>query len=713
MDSLEVLQKWFLRIRNGIIYDSVEDIEKIFTRKIGDKPFKIFGFGSFDEKIIVVCFDEMNRALICSVDKPLVDTNFYRRFSKIVYVPNFFNQFSVINRFNSIFFEELKSPKIALLSLAKNNVYTFPRFALGISDIAHSIRKRCRGSVSLYDLQLNPNIDETISAIKDSGAHIIGISMTFGLFDVLEEVLQSIKKQNLKCLIVVGGSLAGITYKEILKKYPEIIVSFSEGESFFVDLIDYYRGICKLKDISGAAFVDNESGNIIETPQTNFHKDRELSIPELDLLIPTIKSKGVFQLETSRGCYNACSFCPRKQKGMWRGNIDDIRNIEILIEHFCERLKSHEIDASKLVIYVVDEEFVGGEGTFYQDRAAKISEIFSKHNLRYETSFRMNTIYSSHLSSEDNIRKIKNMMTLRDNGLNRTLVGVESGVQSVLKRFNKNISSEENIIGIRLLTGLGVPIRFTYITFDPLMSFEELKETYFFQGRTDLILNTEYKNDAEKLFDIATNESKSKEISLNIPFYSQIPYMLVSIECLLGSKYLKMAEENNLTTDSVIMALGKQEVHYLDERIEKMSKYSQLWIDRNFALDYSLKSLSKIYTGEISLKIRKQRVILKDYSYELLGKMLYLFEQDILFLKNCSCEEIEFMNNLRDNFLKLNDSEVVLKELLDHQFKLLTSQVFTLKHNLSELLSAEDFNKISTRIDEWSKMKDWKLLHGE
>lgn len=143
--------------------------------------------------------------------------------------------------------------------------------------------------------------------------------MIFGLFDVLEKVLAAIRKANLNCLVAVGGSLAGLTYKEILTKYPNVVVSLGEGEPFFVKFIEYFNGKITLKNIPDIAYVD-EDEKIIATTQSRFCRNVDLSIPELDLLIPTLKAKGIFQIETSRGCYNSCTFCPRKQKGIWRGS---------------------------------------------------------------------------------------------------------------------------------------------------------------------------------------------------------------------------------------------------------------------------------------------------------------------------------------------------------------------------------------------------------
>lgn len=75
--------------------------------------------------------------------------------------------------------------------------------------------------------------------------------------------------------------------------------------------------------------------------------------------------------------------------------------------------------------------------------------------------------------------------TLCERGLRRCLFGVESGVSSILRRFNKETTSDQNALAIRTLSALA---RYTYITFDHLMTAEELLATHAFQARTDLLL---------------------------------------------------------------------------------------------------------------------------------------------------------------------------------------------------------------------------------
>lgn len=53
--------------------------------------------------------------------------------------------------------------------------------------------------------------------------------------------------------------------------------------------------------------------------------------------------------------------------------------------------------------------------------------------------------------------------SLVNKGLRRCLFSVESGVDTILERFNKESGGEHNARSIRTLSALGVPTRFTYI----------------------------------------------------------------------------------------------------------------------------------------------------------------------------------------------------------------------------------------------------------
>lgn len=166
------------------------------------------------------------------------------------------------------------------------------------------------------------------------------------------------------------------------------------------------------------------------------------------------------------------------------------------------------------------------------------------------------------------------------NGLDRILFGVESGVDTVLKRFKKHITSYEIVHGIRLLSLLGVPLRLTYMTFDPLMNMDELIATYKFQGRTDLLLKKNSSFSDFQLAEFIHDQEFVYQYTTGKPIYTEIPYMLVSMECLLGSSYTAELELLGLAQDTC-MTMARRNVQYKDRRIGIMSYLSQLWIDRS------------------------------------------------------------------------------------------------------------------------------------
>jgi hypothetical protein len=77
--------------------------------------------------------------------------------------------------------------------------------------------------------------------------------------------------------------------------------------------------------------------------------------------------------------------------------------------------------------------------------------------------------------------------------------------------------------------------------------------------------------------------------------------------------------------------MGRVEARYADWRIGTVANRSQLWIDRNFALDYTLKSLEKLLDGDLYRRVHDVREILKNAAHLLLGGMiLALNTTDIL-----------------------------------------------------------------------------------
>ncbi|HEX8535163.1 MAG TPA: cobalamin-dependent protein [Allosphingosinicella sp.] len=510
-------------------------------------------------------------------------------------------------------YRRLSWPHVKLVSLYHPENFPLPRFALGISDIARSLRKQMIGRVSLCDMQLGPTAEAVVAEIERDRPDIVGISSTFGQHDVFERVLQGIRGiAGYAPLIVAGGSLAALNADHLARR--GMLVALGPGELTMSAVVRFFLGEIPATSIPAACFVDDD-GQLRRTPEVSNRLYDDI-LPELDLVEATLDAGGVTQLESSRGCSYSCSFCPRGHKGIWAGEAAEA--LDAVLPDIAGVYDERPAVARKL--FLVDEEYFGYRPEA-AERAEGVASMLARHGFRFETSSRVDQVCRPTRGPSWHHERMKSWRKLVETGLDRCLFGVESGVDSILERFNKKTSSQQNVLAIRTLTALGVPIRCTYITFDPLMSMDELRQTHEFLGRSDLILKPQPGMQESELHDAVRDEDWVKAHSAGRPFYAAVSYMLVSMECLIGSPYLKLVQQRGLA-GATNLNMGRREARYSDERIGMMSYWSQSWIDRNFSLDYLLKSLEKVTGGEARAAVRGTRALLKASAYDLLSDML-------------------------------------------------------------------------------------------
>jgi hypothetical protein len=274
------------------------------------------------------------------------------------------------------------------------------------------------------------------------------------------------------------------------------------------------------------------------------------------------------------------------------------------------------------LLYVVDEEFIG-RGEDAVTRALDVAGTISDAGFAWESSCRIDQVVHPDRDRAWHVERASMWRSLLGAGLRRMLFGVESGVTSVLHRFAKDTTGEQNALAIRTLSALGVPTRFTYITFDHLMTADELAATHAFQARTDLLLRRLPELTVEQIVDGVTDPDFVAEHATGRPFYTEVSYMLVSMECLIGAPYTRAVQARGLAGHAD-PTMGRVEARFADWRIGACSRRAQMWVDRHFPLDYTLKSLEKILDGVPRRRVRDARVVIKDGAFRVLAGMLDL-----------------------------------------------------------------------------------------
>lgn len=613
----------------------------------------------------------------------------------------------------------LSRPRVLLVALYHGENFPLPRFALAIADLASALRSAYVGSATLLDMQLGTSVSDIIGHVRWDRPDILGVSVTFGQHDILADLMSRVSRLEESPLVVIGGSLAALNHEFILDRWPASVVARGFGETTIVDIARAWHSQISWESVNDIAYrVEPYTGEDLcpgdPRPPGVYHSPRrqsELPVtvsPELDLLPGTLAEGGVMQLEVSRGCSFMCSFCPREHKGRWKGG--EVDALTAILPRVDEVYQAYPATARKL--FLIDEEFMGyGAGSLR--RANALASAIASHAFRFECMTRADQVSKPARSREWHVERIEFWRGLVDVALDRVLVGVESGADSVLKRFNKKISAEQNTSAIRTLTACGVPVRLTYITFDPLMSMEELVQTFLYQGRRDLLLDGLSSTPAEAVFEIVNDDEASASVALGLPMYLEIPYMLVSLEALIGSPYLALAEAQSLA-GPVNLLMGRREVEYIDPEIGHLRAACQQWIDRSFALDYCLKSLMKLRTATDRAPIARVRAAIKEAGYGLLGQMLFICTGDDELIPGESPLLLPELSPLRAEWVMGSDADrsTVLGGLMQQNFDSLVGRFDSLVQNVADSLKEGERRLLDDVVHDWHEQSDWLEINA-
>jgi Radical SAM superfamily/B12 binding domain len=535
----------------------------------------------------------------------------------------------------------LTLPRVLLVNPCVLNNFPIPRLSLSISLLASYLRKSQLADVRIIDMQTGATSADVIEQTLKFKPALFGMSVSYGQKDIavsiIEEVYRAKKQGLINSLVVVGNIVPASAPDEFLDRYEDLVIARAEGELTISGLAQYVAGRRKLGDVPGIIFRDSNGQN--KTTLNVPVSVETIPLPALDTIPEMATCKGALTLEISRGCqWNVCTFCPRHHKSATWKTFTTAQILEQFdyLGQVCDRfgLRRH--------VFLADEEFMGGlDGGLETERVAEIANGLISNNLRmkFDTEVRVDQVYDSHKNREWHVRRMNLWHLCRQAGLDRLFLGVESGSDSQLKRYGKGIKAGDSIIAIRLLTALGIPLRFGFITFDQLMvGLTEIKENIAFVERRDAFMRPVdiSKYGYEELFDLLTSDQEFiHQQSANIPLYAGVSYMLATMEVLLNSSYKTMLEHTQRKHGKTLILderpdanMGRVRAAFLDPLVGDISESCQKWIDRHFALAYTVKSLYKIASKEERTTLMAWMVAYRRISLQMLKSLVFIFDDD-------------------------------------------------------------------------------------
>ncbi|MGO4716211.1 B12-binding domain-containing radical SAM protein [Bradyrhizobium sp. 2TAF24] len=311
---------------------------------------------------------------------------------------------------------------------------------------------------------------EAMVAAAPGGPAVVGLS---GPCQVLAENLALARRVRTHwpdCRIVMGHDFATLNYHRLLRTYDCLdAVVVGEGEGAFPRIVDAARAGRSFVDIGGAAVRDGRGEVRLSVTQ---------ALPlDLDTLpwvardhLPQVLAAGMSAgIYSARGCPYRCSFCTTGQAAARLGKRGShrLRSIDDVVDEI-ERLVT---DFAIPHLTIVDDLFLTSHPES-QERARLFADRLWRRSLGvpFMIDARVDSIDAATFSA------------LRKAGLHRVFVGVETGSDAQLARYNKRYHRSVKDAAfverqMRVLVELGIDVVPGIITYHPEIEPIELIDT--------------------------------------------------------------------------------------------------------------------------------------------------------------------------------------------------------------------------------------------
>jgi len=261
-------------------------------------------------------------------------------------------------------------------------------------------------------------------------------------------LLKELKKE-IGCKLALAGPDINLFNKEFLKKYPSVdFVLIGEYEYILLELCHAIKNKTGFKGIKGLIFrikkevVENKRRELInDLNQLPWPDREELPIYKYHDCPGGIPEPSA-QMWASRGCPYQCVFCAWPQI-MYNGSNYRIRDVKDVVEEMEYLVKTKGFKS----IYFDDDTFNIGK-----KRMLDLALEIRKRNLNIQWAF----MGRADLSDRETLE------ALRSSGLAAVKYGMESGVQELVDKANKNLNLKKAIENIRLTKELGIKFHLTF-----------------------------------------------------------------------------------------------------------------------------------------------------------------------------------------------------------------------------------------------------------
>ena len=365
---------------------------------------------------------------------------------------------------------------------AKNpKIRSFAAFPYGLLSMATYLKKYANRKVDIKIIDCNLySFEEAIQAITDVLADFkpqaIGLSMMFDQsYKALKDILSKIKENSGDALVLLGGSAASFSYKEILSEQEDIdAICYSEGEVPLLKLINSENIRESLETdfswVTRKAMETHRAVNKSFVPDLNDVIDIDYSLVDIknyamkEAFSPYASDqdaeKKQFFLVTSRGCPYKCVFC--STSSALYGNKIRYADVDAIISHVRHLVSDHGMN----VLTIYDDQLLSNKA-----RAKEIFRQLAPFKIRIECPNGLSVAFI-----DDEMAAL-----MRKAGMDTIALAIESGSKYMLEKvIHKPLKLEMVKPVVQILRKYGFFIEGFFVIGIPGEKEEHRKETMNF-----------------------------------------------------------------------------------------------------------------------------------------------------------------------------------------------------------------------------------------
>ena len=281
----------------------------------------------------------------------------------------------------------------------------------------------------------------------------------------LFDILYGLRKKFPEIVIIAGGILATFAGAELMSDHPEIDW-----------LIAGERELCLL-EISNCLSEGKSLNDVPGLITRDFHNAPRLLISDLDdlgemvhdgleeMMARVPDDKKIGYLLSGRGCYARCSFCSVPGYYQLKGKSWRCRSVSAVIDEMQRLSERYSIN-----YFMFRDDNFFGPGKRGKERAKGIANEIMTRNLkiRYYICCRINDV------------EWETFKLLKESGLERVGIGVESTQGESLRLFNKGVKGEQIYPALEILDKLEIKTEINMIFFDPYLTMDGVRTNLAF-----------------------------------------------------------------------------------------------------------------------------------------------------------------------------------------------------------------------------------------